>query len=142
MLNEQKILSLPLKSGYRDLIKRGKNIGDKFKNNLGSVVAVDNTTKDGAVQLKERYYDKSGIRISLADSKSELPGCATAVGACGVQLDAGTGYLPVQMYGGIQSTRFNAGRFRVPGQDNGSRSRSSRKTMKTHLIPPILLQTF
>ena len=117
LLNEQKKLNLPLKPRYENLIRRGLNIGDKFKNSSGTVVNVDNATKDGLIPIKERYYNKSGIRISLADSKDRLPGCATATGSCGIQLDSGTGYLPVAMYGGEKSARFNAGRFKIPGRE-------------------------
>lgn len=117
LLNEQKRLTLPLKPEYINLIKRGKNVGDKYKNSLGNLVAVDTTTKDGLIPLKERYYNKSGIRISLADSRDKLPGCATATSNCGIQLDAGNGYLPVAMNGGQQSTRLNAARFKVPGRE-------------------------
>lgn len=117
LLNEQKRLTLPLKPTYIDLIRRGKNPGDKYRNALGNIVSVDDASKDDLVRIKERYYNKSGIRISLADSRDRLPGCATATANCGIQLDAGTGYLPVPMFGGIQSTRFNAGRFKVPGKE-------------------------
>lgn len=114
LLSDQKKLNLPLRPRYIDLIKPGKNIGDKYKNEAGNVVTVTEATKDGLIPLKERYYNKSGIRISLADSQDRLPGCATTTVNCGIRLDNGTGYLPVQMFGGIQSTRFNAGRFRIP----------------------------
>lgn len=117
LLNEQKRLTLPLKPTYINLIKRGKNIGDKYKNSSGSTVAVAEETKDGMIPIKERYYNKSGIRISLADSRDKLPGCATATSGCGIQLDSGNGYQPVTMNGGEVSTRFNAGRFKVPGRD-------------------------
>lgn len=116
LLSDQKKLNLPLKPKYIDLVRRGKNVGDKFKNDSGSVVSVTETTKDGLIPLKERYYNKSGIRISLADSQDRLPGCASTTINCGIQLDSGTGYLPVAMYGGEQSTRFNAGRFKIPGK--------------------------
>lgn len=117
LLNEQKRLNLPLKPRYENLIRRGKNIGDKYKDALGNIVAVTESTKDGLVPIKERYYNKSGIRISLADSRDKLPGCAAATSDCGIQLDAGNGYLPVPMYGGAQSTRFNAARFKVPNRE-------------------------
>ncbi|MBX7172746.1 MAG: hypothetical protein K1X72_17380 [Pyrinomonadaceae bacterium] len=116
LLNEQKKLNLPLKPEYINLIKRGKNIGDKFKDSTGTLTTVTSTNKDGLIPLKERFYNKSGIRISLADSQDKLPGCASASGTCGVQLDNGNGYLPVAMNGGQQSTRFNAARFKVPGK--------------------------
>lgn len=114
LLNEQKRLNLPLKPKYENLIKRGINIGDKFKDSTGSIVAATDATKDGAIPLKERFYNKSGIRISLADSRDELPGCATATSNCGIQLDSGTGYQPVAMYGGQKSAKLNAGRFKIP----------------------------
>lgn len=117
LLNEQKRLNLPLKPKYENLIKRGLNIGDKYKNTSGSVVAVDDTSKDGMIPIKERFYNKSGIRISLADSRDRLPGCATETSNCGIRLDQGTGYLPTAMYGGDRSTRFNADRFKIPGRE-------------------------
>ena len=116
LLSDQKKLNLPLRPRYIDLIKPGKNIGDKYKDSSGNVIPVTESTKDGLIPLKERYYNKSGIRISLADSQDRLPGCAVTTVNCGIQLDSGNGYLPVQMFGGAQATRFNAGRFRIPGK--------------------------
>ncbi len=116
LLSDQKKLNLPLRPRYIDLIKPGKNLGDKYKNAAGNIVAVTEATKDGLIPLKERYYNKSGIRISLAESQDLLPGCATTTVNCGIQLDSGTGYLPVAMNGGGRSTRFNAGRFKIPNR--------------------------
>jgi hypothetical protein len=117
LLNEQKRLNLPLKPKYENLIKRGLNLGDKFKNSAGNVVEVEDATKDGLIPIKERYYNKSGLRISLADSRDRLPGCATANNNCGIRLDQGTGYRPTAMNGGERSTRFNADRFKIPGRE-------------------------
>ena len=88
-------------------------------------------TADDVVTAAERYYNKTGIRVSLADTKNKLPGCATTTGAavttpCGIRLDgestgqtagaipAGTplGYQPVAMQGtpAYQATKINGER--------------------------------
>ena len=136
-------LQLPLKLnsdntsqnlGLREVIKRGKNIGDMWNNGTGTV-AVPNITPvptpsvDDGITASERYYNKTGIRISLADSKAKLPGCATGSGtavatACGIRLDGdsgGTGtyasgargYQPLSMVGtpAYQATKINGERF-------------------------------
>lgn len=138
LLSDQPRLDLPLviaskingKSlGYIELIKRGINVKDLY-NNGTTVTAVPTTAEDTIVTSKERYYNKKGIRISLADSKAKLPGCATGTGtnattdACGVRLDGdadggGTyagganarGYQPMAMTDGYQGTRLNGERF-------------------------------
>lgn len=95
-------LKLPLKVGAnRDLIemvKRGKEIasatgGDLWKNNAGTTVPVVAADQDDAILRSERFANKTGIRVSLADSKAKLPGCASGTGTnpiagnCGVRLD-------------------------------------------------------
>lgn len=104
-------LKLPLKvAGSPDLsemIRRGKALpgsgsGDLVNNN-GTVEAVTTATVDGDIMKAERFANKTGIRISLADSKAKLPGCALSTGsavtsACGVRLDGhmdGTGANPI-----------------------------------------------
>lgn len=88
-----KPLKLPLKVGDNvdliEMIRRGKQSpgvtpGDYFTG-----------PADTDILRSERFANKTGIRISLADSKLKLPGCAatptTAVtGKCGVRLD---GYI-------------------------------------------------
>jgi hypothetical protein len=139
LLARQNKLDLPLKIAsrlggseldYIELIKRGKKVGDLHQAGNGSVTAVTPTDADSVVTAQERYYNKAGFRISLADSKAKLPGCATGTGtaavatACGIRLDgdsngqgaspsAGSarGYTPRAMQDGYQATRLNGERF-------------------------------
>ncbi len=133
-------LKLPLKVGNDcasmgdliEIIKRPKNTGsdmavtDATKNDATpTVTTVTAANADDEIMKSERYANKPGIRISLADSKRRLPGCANAgTGVwCGVRLDGdaspgpdGTlgdtvGYRPRPM-GTYQATRFNAQLFR------------------------------
>lgn len=128
LLAEQKRLDLPLASRangqkeYNELIKRGINVGDMW-NNGTSVTAVTADKQDSIVTTKERYANKKGIRVSLADSRNRLPGCAAATSDCGIRLDgdadgaggytAGNarGYQPKAMRDGYQGTRINGERF-------------------------------
>lgn len=93
------------------LIKRGKDAND-FE-----VTALGRTVDDG-IMRPSRYCNKPGIRISLSDSQSELPG-----GTGGKRLDGksdglgadsdadGTrGYKPPAMTDGYQAKRFNGHR--------------------------------
>lgn len=95
-------LRLPLNVGSnRDLVemvKRGLEVadadgGDLFRNNAGNLAAVTAADDDDDILRAERFANKTGIRVSLADSKAKLPGCASGVGtdaipgACGVRLD-------------------------------------------------------
>lgn len=102
-------LNLPL----IEIMRRGKNVGDKADTGSG-VGLVTEAAKDNGTLAKERYANKQGLRISLADAKDRLPGCASAAGACGAQLDGqlnadGTlGYQPKQMVGGGASYRTTA----------------------------------
>lgn len=135
LLNQQNKLNLPLKSGYVDMVRRGKNLGDVFNDGTGTVAAptiipVTTTNQDTTITKKERYYNKVGLRISLADSKTKLPGCNGVVGVCGVRLDgnilgtgdivAGTarGYQPLALADGTVSTRVNGERLFIPGKEN------------------------
>lgn len=144
LLAEQRPLDLPLKinstingqpTDLRELVKRGKAVGDLWNDGVGTVVGgnlivpVTSTTADDRVTSSERYYNKTGIRINLADRKSKLPGCASGVGEtaiagrCGIRLDgdalglaegivAGVrGYQPKPMTDGYQATRINGERF-------------------------------
>jgi Tfp pilus assembly protein PilX len=138
LLSEQKPLHLPIKIAstiggnaldYIEIIKRGKNVGDLYNDGLG-VKAVTPAAADSVVTSKERYYNKRGIRISLADSKAKLPGCASGTGTnpvptpCGIRLDGaasgdgseaapGTprGYQPKPMVDGYQATQVNGNRL-------------------------------
>ena len=105
--SEAKKLNLPLKVGnanadLSDLVKRGKEIataagGDLFTNNLGVLAPVTAADTDNDIMRSERFANKTGIRVSLADSQAKLPGCASGIGTaavvpvaparCGVRLD-------------------------------------------------------
>lgn len=157
LLAEVRELRLPIKINAQnngtqidliELVKRGKNVntvagtGDLWNDGTGTVAApvttpVLATTADDGITASERYYNKTGIRVSLADSKKKLPGCVTtgtntAVGTpCGVRLDgdaagltegaiAGTrGYNPRAMIGApaYQATEVNGERLYMPGKE-------------------------
>ena len=118
-------LNLPLsKLGFDlvEIIKRGKSIGD-YHNLNGNVVPVAEGFQDNDVLAKEKFANKTGLRISLSDSQNKLPGCAnTAVGVnCGVRLDAplgsSIGYQPESMADGYKSTAYNATRVAINGRE-------------------------
>lgn len=104
------VLRLPLNVGQGtdlvEMVKRGKDIanpasfpagGDLFMNGLGNLAPVAAAADiDNPILRSERFANKTGIRVSLADSKAKLPGCASGVGTnplpipatpCGVRLD-------------------------------------------------------
>lgn len=128
LLAEQKRLDLPLATRangnkeYNELIKRGINVGDMW-NNGTSVTAVTAANEDSVVTTKERYANKKGLRVSLADTRSRLPGCASVTSDCGIRLDGdedgegdydggARGYQPKTMRDGYQATRINGERIR------------------------------
>jgi Tfp pilus assembly protein PilX len=146
LLAEQHRLDLPLKiasniSGggldYIELIKRGKDVGDLYSD--GILKPVTAAMADTSVTISERYYNKRGLRVSLADSKAKLPGCATGTGTaavtgkCGKRLDgdatgdsdgdfsgtAARGYQPLAMTDGYQATRLNGNRLGTSGSNSG-----------------------
>lgn len=90
---EVKELKLPLTVGTNtdlvEMIRRGRELGDL----LTSTAPVTTADVDSKIMRAERFANKSGIRVSLADSKAKLPGCASGTGvtpvtgACGVRLD-------------------------------------------------------
>lgn len=107
-------LKLPLKvtnsPDLAEMVRRGKQIpdanGGDLVNNNGTVEAATTPTADGEIMKAERFANKTGIRISLADSKAKLPGCASGTGTsavttpCGVRLDgsrAGDGANPMAL---------------------------------------------
>ena len=152
LLANQPTLDLPIKlnstiSGSPmdlvEIIKRGKSVGDLWNDGTGTptspnIVAVTAATADDPITASERYYNKTGIRISLADSKAKLPGCALpprdpVPTPCGIRLDGDAiglgldplpgqarGYQPVAMNdpppNAYQATRINGERFYVPGR--------------------------
>lgn len=91
--SEVRPLRLPLNVGSKadlvEMVKRGKQVGDM----LDSTTPVDATTADSMIVTAERFANKTGIRVSIADSKAKLPGCASGTGnvpvagRCGVRLD-------------------------------------------------------
>jgi Tfp pilus assembly protein PilX len=150
LLSQQKPLELPIRISsritgtpldYIEVIKRGKNVGDLWNDGTGTVAVpkilpVTSANADGSITSSERYYQKSGIRITLADSKAKLPGCASGSGTnavttpCGIRLDgkntgdgtnagsgAARGYQPLAMTDGYQATELNGERFAVSGRE-------------------------
>jgi hypothetical protein len=149
LLSQQKSLDLPIRissriSGtpldYVELIKRGKSVGDLYNDGTGTIavpkiVPVTAANSDTSITSTERYYQKTGIRITLADSKAKLPACASGTGTnavstdCGVLLNGnedgktsapnanGRGYKPRQMTDGYQGTEINGERFFAAGRE-------------------------
>lgn len=103
-----------------EMIKRGKNIGDKANIN-GTLTNVTTATQDAPTISKERFANKDGIRISLSDSKEKLPQCAGVSAQCGVRLDGNLGisrgYAPKQMLSGYKATPLNANRLAISGRE-------------------------
>lgn len=99
-----------------EMIRRGKNVGDQA-NFSGAVRNVGSSEIDSGVLSKERFANKEGLRISLADSKDKLPQCAGKT-TCGVRLDddlgsGAIGYKPKTMRGTVYKTTWvNGNRLR------------------------------
>ena len=106
-----------------ELIKRNKNVGDVAYDGT-NVVPITAASQDSSVLSRERFTNKEGLRISLADTRDRLPGCSGVPGAtpCGVRLDgplmnsaavpqASVGYQPLPMTDGYQATAFNGTRL-------------------------------
>lgn len=154
LLAGTKSLKLPLKVGNDnadlvEMLRRGKEVATSGSGDLAwngtAVVPVTPATSplttatvDNDIQRSERFANKTGIRVSLSDSKQKLPGCADALGAavttpCGIRLDgdqggalevtrsasaAGArGYQPLAMLGtdGYATTRVNGERLFTGG---------------------------
>ena len=117
---------------YIELIRRGRNMGDLYSDETGTIVPVTNATADNNITSNERYYNKAGLRVSLADSKAKLPGCASGTGTNAVTTDCGIllnghpngqtvnpgsqprGYKPRAMRGSpYQATEINGERFLI-----------------------------
>ncbi len=144
LLSRRLPLNLPIKIesqinqsafDYVEIVKRGKQVGDLWNNGTGTpllpnIVPVTTANADTDVTINQKYANKSGIRVSLADSKAKLPGCASGVGInavltpCGVRLDGDSiglgidpllslprGYQPLTMSDGYQATELNGERF-------------------------------
>ncbi|MBK6722060.1 MAG: pilus assembly PilX N-terminal domain-containing protein [Acidobacteria bacterium] len=149
--NETKVLRLPLKVGYPtdlvEIVKRPKKAaasgvgGDLHANASGTLEAVTTATEDDYIMRTERYGNKPGIRVTLADSKAKLPGCASGsgitatTGVCGVRLDGDSagfgadpsptamptperarGYRPLPMKNAAADTTFNYQATRLNGE--------------------------
>lgn len=141
-----------------ELIKRGRSAGDY---EYEQRVALGHpTTQVDSLNLKSaRFYNKPGLRITLADRKEKLPGCyntatATAVVTpCGRRLDGASdglgtdadldgtrGYQPVAMSGGAyRAKRINGHRlytnqnFTDSGMGNVANTRQT--WVKAEVVP-------
>ncbi len=125
VVTSAKQLTLPLDrlpAPLIEMIRRGKNIGD-MENVGGSVVAVTNGRDEQGIIARERYANKEGMRISLADSRDRLPQCAgvSMSTPCGVRLDgslgSSLGYQPLPMLDGYTATAVNGNRLAVDGRE-------------------------
>lgn len=81
---------------------------------------------DSPIIRKERFANKDGIRVTLADSQNQLPGCASVVGSCGARLDASITINGVNTIGYIPRRIFTTPYTTTPV--NGARLRSSINT--------------
>lgn len=119
VVTKAKQLTLPI-NPLIDVIKRGRNVGDKDSIN-GTLTTITTATEDNGVKSHERFANKEGLRISLADSKDKLPQCASVSTTCGVRLDgtfgASLGYQPLPMTDGYQATAVNGNRLAVSGRE-------------------------
>lgn len=107
-----------------ELVKRGKNVGDMVKSGARTIAAVTTATTDEPVLAYERFANKPGLRISLADAQNKLPGCAAAVpnaanNSCGVRLDLNSSYQPQPMQDSAtyKTTALNVTRFAQTGKE-------------------------
>lgn len=128
VVTKAKELNLPVSRINKPLIemvRRSKNIGD-MANFSGTVRNVTSSADiDDGVLSKERFANKEGLRISLADSKNKLPQCVN-VSPCGVRLDGRIdsgdpnylGYKPKTMRGtAYKTTPLNGNRLAVNGRE-------------------------
>lgn len=124
VVNKAKLLTLPvtrINQPLIEMVRRGKNVGDKA-NIGGTITNVSAATEDSGTLSRERYANKEGIRISLADSKEKLPQCAGVSGVCGVRLDgslpssSSIGYIPKAMTD-YQATALNGNRLRYGSRE-------------------------
>ncbi|MBK8150888.1 MAG: hypothetical protein IPK58_22465 [Acidobacteria bacterium] len=124
VVTSAKQLTLPLDrlpAPLIEMVRRGKNYGD-MENVSGSVINVTTARDERGILARERYANKEGIRISLADSRSRLPQCATVLSTnpCGVRLDgtygSSLGYVPRPMTD-YQATAVNGNRLAVNGRE-------------------------
>lgn len=129
VITRSKQLNLPInRSGSKliEMMRRGKNVGD-MANIGGSVNQVTSSNQDNGLLSKERFANKEGLRISLADSRAKLPQCANVSLSekCGVRLDgsdsllgSSLGYLPKPLRNTTyKTTPVNGNRLRVDGRE-------------------------
>ncbi len=163
-------LRLPLNVGAStdliEMVKRGKEIanvngGDLFHDNAGILNPVTAANEDSPILRSERFANKTGIRVSLADSKAKLPGCALGAGVapvptpCGVRLDgdfagqlAGPiisprGYQPKSMKSSLASA-FDYTATRVNGDrlfNNGREVWIKVETVQTNNVTQAIVTT-
>lgn len=171
-------LNLPLNVGQGtdlvEMVKRGKEIaampdgGDLFMNNAGNLAPVTAAAGevDNSILRSERFANKTGIRISLADSKAKLPGCASGVlnnpvaTPCGVRLDGAAdgqgndapggqarGYQPKAMRlvaagpFNYRATRINGDRLFNPSPGNVRGVWIKVETVQTDAVTGAILTT-
>ena len=120
VVSKAKVLSLPISRINKpliEMIRRPKNTKDQanFSGTVKTITAA--TDEDDGVLSHERYANKEGLRISLADSKDKLPQCAGDTNPCGVRLDRtlglSLGYQPPTMIDGYKATAVNGNRLAV-----------------------------
>lgn len=105
-------LKLPLNVGVNtdlvEMLRRGREVasptGGDLANIGGTIAPVTTANTDNSILRSERFANKTGIRISLADSQAKLPGCASGTGVnpiattintkCGVRLDGRADGMP------------------------------------------------
>lgn len=122
VVTRAKQLTLPLDrlpAPLIEMVRRGKNFRDMANIN-GTVTNVTEANSERGILSRERYANKEGIRISLADSKDKLPQCV-GITPCGVRLDgtfgASLGYQPLSMTDGYTATAVNGNRLRINGRE-------------------------
>ena len=107
-------LKLPLNVGANtdlvEMLRRGKEIasasGGDLANIGGTLSPVTAASTDNGILRSERFTNKTGIRITLADTQAKLPGCASGTGTnpiatttaskCGVRLDGRPDGMPAE----------------------------------------------
>lgn len=151
-------LKLPVRVGSDvnliELIRRGRKVPDASGGDLEKSPVTGNlapvAAEDDDILKAERYANKTGIRVSLADSKAKLPGCASGIGtapvagACGIRLDGlidGSGDITTSIARGYQpkSMRTSAGgSFNYkPTRVNGERLYTGREVwIKVETVNP------
>lgn len=106
-------LKLPLNVGENtdlvEMVRRGKEIakptGGDLANIGGALAPVTSAETDNSILRSERFTNKTGIRITLADTQAKLPGCASGTGItaiatslatkCGIRLDGRIDGMPL-----------------------------------------------